>query len=75
MATSPAALFPSLTRKRCDCCDEEFVDEVAEMLIWEAVEAFVVERDAKVERDESTVMDARAEARQALAAARAGRGA
>lgn len=74
MQTSPLELFRNLTRTRCDCCDEDFVDEVAAMLIWEAVELYADARDAHAERDKNAYAAVRAEAAKALVAARAGRG-
>jgi len=47
-----------LTRSRCDCCGEELVDEVGQLVIWNAVHAY---REA--------LQDKRAEERKAWAEA------
>lgn len=61
-------MFPTLTRARCDCCDDTLVDEVGVTLVWDAVRAFRDERDAGARRDEQ----AWADAANAIAEARAG---
>jgi hypothetical protein len=33
-------LYSTLTRSRCDCCGEELVDPVGDLVIWEAVHAY-----------------------------------
>ncbi len=75
MGQSPTTLFPTLTRTRCDCCDGHFVDEVAAMLIWEAAEAYGREIRAKPAREEAAMAEAHLATAQALAAAKASRGA
>ena len=51
---------------RCDCCDETFVDEVALLMISDAVETY---RDALVEKrasDEAAWADAERQIAEAL---------
>lgn len=57
MGMHPAELYPTLTRSRCDCCGEEFVDPVGELVIWDAVYTYRSERRAK-ERREQAAWDA-----------------
>ncbi len=44
-------LFPSLTRSRCDCCDEVYTDPVGDLVIWDAVLTYRDELQAKERRD------------------------
>lgn len=65
-ATSIRELFPTLTTVTCDCCDETFVDEVALLMIEDAI---VTHRDAlreKLERDDAAWAEAEQQMRQAL---------
>jgi hypothetical protein len=61
-----AVLFRSMTAKRCDCCDGVFVDEVAAMLIEDAVIAYRDELEAKANRDARAWREADRVTQQAL---------
>lgn len=60
-------MTPGLTGVRCECCGRVEDDEVAHLLIEEAVLRVCDEQDLKVERDAQAWADAEAR----LAAARA----
>lgn len=65
MGTSLRELFPTLTQVTCECCAGTFVDEVALLLIEDAVIAYRDALVAKTERDDGAWEDAYAAAAQA----------
>jgi len=58
----------------CECCDETFVDEVALLVIEEALVEHRDQLIAKAEREQAAWADAHAKTAEALAAAEAGQG-
>ncbi len=75
MGTEIRELFPSLTQVTCDCCEETFVDEVGLMLVSDAVLAYRDELVARAERERDAYAEAHRVSAEAIAAAKAGRGA
>lgn len=74
MGTSIRELFPTLTQVTCECCDETFVDEVALLVIADALGSY---RDALVEKaagDREAWAEAERATAEALAAATGGQG-
>ncbi len=67
--------FRSLTAVRCDCCSETFVDEVALIVIEEALVEYRDALLAKAERDRAAWAEAHAVTAEALSTAKAGQGA
>ena len=59
----------------CECCGETFVDEVALLVIEEALVEYRDALIAKAERDRAAWADAKADTAEALSAAKAGRAA
>jgi hypothetical protein len=54
------ALTPRLTECRCECCGRVENDEVAHLLIAEAVLTFMVARRAKQQHDQNAFREAQA---------------
>lgn len=61
-----AELFPTLTKVRCDCCGEWFVDEVGLMVVEDAIREYHDELLAKARRDANAWADAERRTREAL---------
>ena len=59
---------------RCECCAETFVDEVALLVIEEALVEYRDALIAKAERDQAAWAEAHGKTAEALAAAKASQG-
>lgn len=64
-------MVPTLTTTRCGCCNETFVDEVALVIVCDAVRAYRDELDARAREEAQTWRDAFSAADAAHAAVRA----
>jgi hypothetical protein len=68
MGTSLRELFPTLTLVTCECCAGTFVDEVALLMIEDAVVTYRDALNEKRERDQAAWADAERQTAEAMRA-------